>query len=225
MMRFVLTLIVVLFSNIVMAQVRATTERGNKVILFDNGTWKYEEKKSDTQKNNDSKENNPVPAASVSATAKISVDNSIEVQTDYEILYTANSKRLERFFGEEKSKTRCKVSCSNNKGKVSLHFLWEFPVGDGNRYYGYLKEESLITLHLPGDQKLALRTAERATVQTREQFNFTAIKCYTKALTPEQLQVLLTQPILKFEVDWKKTPEVYEVDANNYFINKLPNIL
>ena len=34
-----------------MAQIRATTEGGNNVLLFDNGTWKYDEKSGNTAEN------------------------------------------------------------------------------------------------------------------------------------------------------------------------------
>ncbi len=228
MIRIVFTLTILFACNVLYAQVRATTESGNKVILFDNGTWKYEEKKMTTTAEPETKVNDvPVQDAEQKPTpiATLKVDKNKDVESHFEILYFTTSKRLERFFGEENSKTRCKASCSNKNGEVRIHFIWEFPVGDGNRYYGYLKEGSRVTLHLSNGQKLQLALSEKGTWETREEYNFSAFKGQTKQLSHDQLQLLSSLPTVKIEVDWKKNSETYQLDDSSYFVKTLAQVL
>jgi hypothetical protein len=100
------------------AQIRATTESGNKVLLFDDGTWRYDESRAVG-----------TSAAVVAPTTKddFSIDSTRVFETNVEDLFFQSSPRLTKFFGVDGSNIRCKVSCSNTKGLLRLHFRWEFP--------------------------------------------------------------------------------------------------
>ena len=102
--------------------------------------------------------------------------------------------------------------------------MWEVPVGDGTRYFGYLKAGTKLTIHMQDGQKVELLVGEDSAIKSMEQYNFTAIYGATQGLTNEQLVALTTQPFRKIEVDWKKNPEEYEFDLSNYFMETLPTV-
>lgn len=217
MIRFLLFTVVFAFSQLTFAQVRATTESGNKVLLFDNGTWKYEEKSVTA----------PITemmTAVPGVGSSIEVDASKDIKTEFKELFVLPSPRLARYFGEQKGQIRCKLSCSNVLGAVKIHYLWEFPVGDGTRYFGYLKAGTKITFYMQDGQKIELKAGEDGTIKAREKYNFTAITGATLPLTNEQLSALTSQRFRKIEVDWKKKPEVYEVELSTYFMDILPTV-
>ncbi|MDB4926365.1 hypothetical protein [Mucilaginibacter sp.] len=59
MNKFVLLFLFILFFNISKAQIKALTDNGRQVVLYDNGTWKYEDN-SVTKKSSDSIKLNPI---------------------------------------------------------------------------------------------------------------------------------------------------------------------
>lgn len=223
MKQFILLAFLLAATQLTFAQIRATTESGNKVLLFDDGTWKYEEKKV-TQ----TTPATPVTAVPAVVTpvvkSEVKVDATKEVETELTETFYTQSQRLVRFFGEERGKVRCKMSCKNNLGEISLRYSWDFQVGDGTRYFGYLKEGTKITIHLQDRQKLELYSAADGNVKAMEKYNLTNISGETKALTQEQLAALMAQPVEKIEVDWKKKPEEYRMEDPNYFIVTLPKV-
>lgn len=216
MTRLLLLVAVLFISEYTFAQVRATTESGNKVLLFDNGTWKYEEKSIAPVE-----ETKAVVAAPIVFTA---VDSTREITTSYTELFYLTSPRLERFFGEEKGKIRCRLSCSNTKGVVSINYLWEIPVGDGTRYFGWLKSGSKLIFHLQDGQKVELFVADDSGIKANEKYNYSSISGSTKALSQTQLAALMLNAALKLEVEWKKKNEEYNLDFSNYFQENLPKV-
>lgn len=221
MLRFIFLVAVLAFSLSSYAQVRATTESGNKVLLFDDGTWKYEEKKLAAT------ESKPVQEAVVAVPVvvpAIAIDSEKEFETEKTELFNLPSPRLVRYFGEQKGKIRCKLSCSNTAGVIQIHYMWEVPVGDGTRYFGYLKAGTKLTVHMQDGQKVELLVGEDSSIKAMEQYNFTAIYGATKGLTNEQLQALTAQPFRKIEVDWKKKPEDYEIELSTYLMETLPTV-
>ncbi|WP_346863566.1 hypothetical protein [uncultured Draconibacterium sp.] len=221
MLRFIVLIVLAGFTQIAYAQVRATTESGNKVILYDNGTWKYEEK-TITQ---DSQTEKKVAVITTPVEVEtIKIDSSRQYETEStEILYET-SKTLERYFGEEKGRIRGRMSCVNTLGDIQIRYVWEIPVGDGQRYVGQFKAGSKITVHLMNGDKVELQVGEDSKLEPRPKYNFTAISGLTKALTNEQLVALTGQPFRQLEVEWKKKTDVFEVDPSIYFIENLPRV-
>lgn len=191
-----------MLNNITIAQVRATTEDGRKVLLLDNGTWKYE----------DLTDNTPVVAAVTVLAPAIAVDSSRETTTDPEDLIYTSSPRLVRFFGESGSNIRCKVSASNTQGTIKLKFIWEFPVADANRYFGAFKEGTKVVFTMTNDQQLEIVMGDENENKRLEKHNYAVISNNSFPLTAEQLTVLSTKSISKIEVDWKKNTEEYSIE-------------
>jgi hypothetical protein len=218
MFRLSSIIVLLFFTQLCFAQVRATTESGNRVLLFEDGTWKYEEKTVA-----------PVAKETVAAVVPVglptvAIDSTKEFETETTELFYLPSPRLVKYFGEERGQIRCKISCSNNNGEIRIHYKWEVPVGDGIRYFGYLKAGTKLTVHMQDGQKIELLVGEDSNIKTMERYNFTAIHGATKALTNEQLVALTSQPFRKIEVDWKKKPEDYEIELSKYFMETLPTV-
>ena len=216
------TLLVTVFSLIVIsqsnAQVRATTESGNKVLLFDDGTWRYEEKTIASDQNTA-----PVAPAAVAAAA-VAIDASKVAESKPADLFFLPSPRLERYFGDKAGNIRCKLGCSNNQGVVKVHFIWEFPVSDGNRYFGWFKETDVIITMMDG-QELTLVSSEESSIKRYEKSSYSAISNTSIALSPEQIAILSSQPMKKMEVGWRKKPETYDLDQSRLLMEALREVL
>lgn len=219
MLRSLFSIVFILvFTNLTFAQVRATTESGNKVLLFDNGTWQYEEKSVDG-------EENVAVTASAIGVAAIAVDSTREIATEPKDLFYLPSPRLVKYFGEQGGHIRCKVSCSNNLGDVKLQFAWEFPVSDGSRYFGWFKEGSIVTLTMDNEEKVELVMGDENKVKSYEKNNYSMISNISKPLTNKQIAELCAQPIRKVEVGWKKKVEEYDVGISRFVMDTLPTVL
>lgn len=205
------------FTIVSFAQIRATTESGNNVLLFDNGTWKYEEKQVTTAET-------PVLAAGVVAVATIDIDSSKTIATEQKDLFYLPSPRLVKYFGESGGNIRCKLSCSNNLGVVKVHFQWEFPVSDGNRYFGSFKEGSIVTLEMDDGQMVELVMGDENDLKIFEKNNYSAISNVSQPLTNEQITAMIAQPIRKMEVGWKKKSEEYDLDLSRFLMDTLPTV-
>uniref|UniRef100_UPI00321694C5 hypothetical protein n=1 Tax=uncultured Draconibacterium sp. TaxID=1573823 RepID=UPI00321694C5 len=215
MFRLIVLVVLLGVAQIGYAQVRATTETGNKVILYDNGTWKYEEK-TITQE---------TPAEVVPAPRPVStivIDSTRRFITEPVAFLGLPSPILERYFGEEKGRIHCRLSCLNHTGSIRINYIWEIPVGDGHRYFGPFKAGSQITVHLQDGKKVVLFVGEDSTIDARPKYNFTAISGTTRPLTTDQIESLSSQPFRKLEVQWKKKTEIYELEPSRYFMENLP---
>lgn len=221
MLRFVLIFALVVLSQLSFAQVRATTESGNKVLLFDNGTWKYEEKSVSST----SEKTIVDPIVSPVVVPEVEIDTNREIIQPFTEFFYIPSARLVHFFGDEQGRIRCKLSCENKKGEVKINYMWEMPVGDGGRYFGYFKAGSKLTFHLQNGEEIELVAGEDSKIKARAEYNFTAITGFTQTLSQTQIAALLASPIRRLVVEWKKKPEVYELDYSRYFIENLPKIL
>ncbi|MCY1723313.1 hypothetical protein OU798_23385 [Prolixibacteraceae bacterium Z1-6] len=215
MRRLFVLVSLIFFTQLSFAQVRATTETGNKVILFDNGTWKYEEK-TVTQ------ETPALTVVTIPSVPSVAVDSTREIETKPVSYLRLPSPILERYFGEEKGRIHCRLSCSNHLGDIQVNYSWEMPVGDGQRYFGSFKAGSKLTVHLLDGKKVELFAGEDSNVDARPKYNFTAIAGTTQPLSTAQIDALIVQPFRKLEVEWKKKTEVYEIEASDYFMENLP---
>ncbi len=212
-----LIVLMLAFTKLSLAQVRATTESGNSVLLFDDGTWKYEEKTIDTAENS-------ALTTGIVAVATIDVDSSITYATKPKDLFYLPSPRLVRYFGESGGNIRCKMSCSNSLGTIKIHFRWEFPVSDGNRYFGSFKEGSKVTFTMDDGQMVELVMGDESSLKILDKKNYSTISNDSQPLTKAQMAALCAQPFRKIEVGWKKKAEEYDVGISRFLMDTLPTV-
>ena len=211
-MKFLLYLAAfVCLPTITFAQIKAITETGQSVVLFENGTWQYE--KSDTP-----------TTVSTPLTPKKRINDTIMATSGNVQLFNDVSKRLAHFFGEEKSKIKCTTQCTNNKGKVSLSFEFLVPVGDANRYFGNSLQERTITLQL-GDGKMITTTiSENSTQKFIDKWNISYYKG-SCVLSSDHIESLLHQPVIRMTVNWKKRVEEYQISTSDVLQKVLTEVL
>jgi len=158
------------------------------------------------------------------AVASVDVDSSKIFATEPKDLFYLPSPRLVRYFGESGGHIRCKLSCSNSLGVLKVHFMWEIPVSDGNRYFGSFKEGSKVTLNMDDGQMVELVMGDESSLKRLEKKNYSVISNVSQPLTKTQIAALLAQPFRKMEVEWKKKPEEYDVESSRFLMDTLPTV-
>jgi len=222
-------LLMLLVGGKVSAQIRATTAAGNKVLLFPNGTWKYDEGQTtiDTLPNPNPQPQQaavaPTPAAAP-ASWSMKIDSSRVDSTLKEQIINVSSPRLARFFGEEKGRMRCSAECVNEKGVISIRLEWAAAVGDANRYFGFMRDVKDVTFLLANGQELKFQYNPGFKEHFFDNYN---ISYYNGSvtLTKNDIGSLLSSPVVRIDMNWKKAPEEYEVKNTRYFMNNLPKVL
>ncbi|MCG8582810.1 MAG: hypothetical protein MI866_23000 [Bacteroidales bacterium] len=194
--------------------VKAITQHGETVVLYENGTWKYE--KDITQSNSTSvtaETPAPVttPVAPAVALGKVEIDASKEVTADKIEICNAVSKKLSRFFGEEKGRVRCSATATNSKGKISLNFEFMMQLGDANRYFGYTTKDRSMTLELTDGSTVTTTFTENIEEKFIEKWNVSYYKA-SVILSEQDVAKLLQNNTLRMTIDWKKLEEEYQID-------------
>ncbi|MCU4156808.1 DUF3157 family protein [Carboxylicivirga sp. A043] len=194
--------------------VKAITQHGETVVLFENGTWKYEK---DIQQTTPPTTNGAVAAAAPVATtatpeiAHSGINATKEATSEKTEIYNAVSKKLSRFFGEEKGRVRCSATASNNKGTISLNFEFMMQLGDANRYFGYSAKDRTMTLELSDGTSITGTFTEGIEEKFIEKWNVS----YYKAgiiLSEQDVVKLLQNNTIRMTIDWKKLEEEYQID-------------
>jgi len=209
MKQIILALVLLTIAGIANSQtVKAITQHGETVVLYENGTWKYE-------KDINTNANTPTVVAPVTRPAvsdnKIDIDASKVASSEKTEIFNAVSKKLSRFFGEEKGRVRCSAVASNNKGDITLNFEFMMPLGDANRYFGYSAQDRSIVFQLADGSTVT----STFTTNTEEKFIEKWNVSYYKAgvvLSHDEVIKLIKNNTLKITVDWKKVEEEYNVD-------------
>ncbi len=202
--------------------IKAITQHGETVVLYENGTWKYEK---DLQ-------NEPVSpnvAAAVvpvapTAPATIVIDNSKELTSDKTDLFNAVSKKLARFFGEEKGRVHCAVSASNTKGEVCLNFEFMVPVGDANRYFGYTSADRPVSITLADGTVISSTFTKNIEEKFIEKWNVSYYKA-SIVLSSEDVNKLIWSDAIRVTVDWKKIEEEYNIEHTKALKNILSEVI
>lgn len=220
-MKFILLLtLVLIFSTQLHAQEKAITKSGKTVILFDNGTWQYE----DALKQAVSKLEDTAVPTTAAAVSSIVIDNTIDKKSERKELFHEVSPKMAKYFGKENGKIRCYASINNNKGDVSIKFEFNVPVGDGNRYFGTSLKDRSITLELTDGQSISLIITEAVVEKFMDKYNQSFFIGGAK-LSKEQLSLLYTSLVSKVHVDWKKNPEVYDAQRSSAIQDAIKDIL
>lgn len=217
MKQFILIALILFSFSQIEAQIKATTESGNTVLLHKNGTWEYYEASTEQ------KSANP-QVATASTTATITIDNTVTKESERFELFNTISPKMAKYFGEEKGKIKCYTTITNNKGEVTIRFELNAPVGDGYRYFGRSLEGRNITLFLNNDKEISLtinqQTEERFLDKWNQSFFIGACQ-----LSKDDINILYHENLLKLDVDWKKNPETYEIENKKRIQEALKSVL
>ncbi len=207
-MKIVFIVIALLCSVISIAQTQeATTTEGKTVILYNDGTWEYKTEATEDVK-----------------IEPTSISNDVNAEGEMTEIYFSTSDRLDRFFGNPKNKIRGKAKCFIVNGQPKIEFMWETYLGDGNRYFGYLKEGTVVTLKLKDEKQVQLTLDENINTDAREKYHVT-IFTGTANITNEQVALLVKYPVESIMVEWKKKPEEYKAENTNYFRSEFVKLL
>jgi len=186
--------------------IKAITQHGETVVLFENGTWKYEKELQDSI----TSAKTPIPVT-VTSLPLITIDNTKEVTSDRTDLFNAVSNKLARFFGEEKGRIRCSVSATNTKGEIAVNFEFIMPVGDADRYFGSTAADCPISLVLANGTVLNSTFTKNIEEKFNEKWNVSGYKA-SIVLTTDQVNQLLQSNAVRLSVSWKKTQEEYTIE-------------
>jgi hypothetical protein len=206
----ILLAFIAIASNSNAQTVKAITQHGETVVLFENGTWKYEK---DINQSEAQTVETPAatPVAPVAAIGAVKIDANKEVTADKVEIYNAVSKKLSRFFGEEKGRVRCSATATNNKGKISLNFEFMMQLGDANRYFGYSTKDRTMTLELSDGTKLTTTFTENIEEKFIEKWNVSYYKA-SVVLNEQDVDKLIQNNTIRMTIDWKKIEEEYQID-------------
>ena len=196
----------ILIPSLANSQVKAITQHGRTVILYDDGTWEYE--------------NVDIKYESKEVVPQFNINTNVNITTGKKEIFNAVSKKLARFFGEEKGKIISSATCTNENGNISLNFEFMLPVGDANRYFGYSLEGRKIILHTDEDVAIESVFTKNSEQKFMDKFNISYYKG-TCELSNEDAIKLMKNPVSIITVDWKKTKEEYYLDENSVIQNLL----
>ncbi len=203
-MKFILLFFFLGFSFISFSQIKAVTEAGKNVILNEDGTWEWvKEAKKDVV---------------------LDISEGRNAVSDRCENYFTVSKRLDRFFSNPKNQIRGSSVCVLENGTPKIKFLWEVYLGDGNRYFGYLKEGAKVDLITTSGEKIELTLSEDVKTDIRETYNVTLFSG-TATLSQDQLSAILTNSVKSVEVFWKKNSEIYELKNKDDFKTSFGSII
>lgn len=208
--------------NISAQTVKAITQFGETVVLFENGTWKYEKDLS-----TDSSVTSVVPAVVAVAptvSSTITIDNTKELTSEKTDLFNTVSKKLARFFGEEKGRVHCTVSATNTKGEVCLNFEFMMPVGDANRYFGYTSADRPVSIHLVDGTVINSTFTKNIEEKFIDKWNVSYYKA-SIILSGEQVNQLIWSDAIRLTVNWKKTEEEYNIEHTKALKNSLSEVI
>ncbi|WP_430809412.1 MULTISPECIES: hypothetical protein [unclassified Carboxylicivirga] len=201
--------------------VKAITQYGKTVILYENGTWKYEKDTGTPAVSAPTTETKPATESKPRASLSISSDK--EASSEKMELCNAVSKRLARFFGEEKGRVRCMAAVTNNKGEISINFEFMMPIGDANRYFGYTAMDRPITLSLADG-----RSVSGTFTNTEEKFIDKWNVSYYKTqllLSKDDIVHLMESKAMRMTIDWKKLEEEYQIEDTRAIQQMLLEVL
>lgn len=196
------------------AQIKATTETGNTVILYPNGTWKYCEAGIQA----------PAIKTTEATVTTLDIDTTANTKSEHFELFNDVSPKMAKYFGKEKGKIRCFSTLYNNKGQVQLRFEINVPVGDANRYFGRTLANQTITLTLKNDREIKIVLTKETDVKFIDKWNQSYF-IGTGIINRNDLNAILQSPLEKVFIDWMKNPETYEVEDSSALQKALKEIL
>jgi hypothetical protein len=195
------------------AQTKIRTPEGKMVLLFDNGTWKYEEIKKEA------KEVAPLKAEKEIEKALVLKDAELESQTVIEGVSAKLAK-----FSKTQNQVKSEFQIVSKNGKVILKTNWKIMDAEGFRFFGFITKKSKMVFTLSNGELVELHYNRNFEPKEYPKYKFTT---YTAELeiSPEQIRKLQKGYLQKVDMVWSRRTESYLVFNPDYFINELPTII
>ncbi len=214
-MKNILILSILLLGTIgqVNAQLKLRTPEGKVVLLFDNGTWKYEEVKQ--------VEKTVVPIKSIEENTKpiVIIDAELESQT----VIKGISEKLSKF-SETDNQVKSDFQLVSIDGKVILKTNWKIMDAEGFRFFGYITKKSKMIFTLSNGENIELQYAGDFAPKEYPKYKFTTFTAELE-LTEDQIRKLQNAYLEKVEMIWSRRTESYAIFNPDYFVKELPKII
>ncbi|PKQ60537.1 hypothetical protein BZG02_18915 [Labilibaculum filiforme] len=214
-MKNILILVVLFLANInqIDAQLKLKTPEGKVVLLFDNGTWKYEET-AKVEKTN-------VPIKLVAETEKpiTLIDAELELQT----VIKGVSAKLSKF-SKTNNEVKADFQIISKEGKVFLKTNWKLMDAEGFRFFGYITKKSKMLFALSNGERIELQYEGDAAPKEYPKYKFTTFTAELE-LNEAQIRKLQNAYLETVEMYWSRRTESYEIFNPDYFVKELPKIM
>ncbi|MDQ1771630.1 hypothetical protein GQR60_19500 [Labilibaculum sp. A4] len=214
-MKNILILSILLLGTIsqINAQLKLRTPEGKVVLLFDNGTWKYEEIKK--------VEEPVVPIKSAEEIAKplVIIDAELESQT----VIKGISEKLNKF-SDTNNQVKADFQIISKEGKVILKTNWKIMDAEGFRFFGFITKKSKMLFSLSNGESIELQYAEDFEPKEYPKYKFTTFTAELE-LNEDQIRKLQNAYLEKVEMYWSRRTESYEIFNPDYFVKELPKII
>jgi hypothetical protein len=211
---FVITLLLFCFSYQVDAQMRLRTPDGRTVLLFDNGTWKYEEvKKPELQLQS------PLQSEKEIAKPILLKNSELKAQT----VIKGESEKLSKFSNTHNI-VKCDFQIVSDGEKLVLKTNWKIMDAEGFRFFGFITKKSKIDLELSNGEIVSLQYNGDSEPKEYPQYGFTQFNAEL-ILSEQQIRSLQKAYIIKSSMQWSRRLEEYAVFDPDYFVRELPKIL
>jgi hypothetical protein len=197
------------------AQIRLRTPEGRYVLLFDNGTWKYEEKiKLEEIKD-------VVPLQSVDEVTKPIVlkEATLEKQT----VIKGESAKIAKY-NKSKNTVKCDFQIISKNDKVIMKTNWKILDEEGFRFFGFITKKSFLSLKLSNGDNVILPYAANFEPKEYANYGFTTFSAEME-LNHEQIRKLQGGYIQNATMKWSRRTESYNVFNPDYFVKELPKII
>ena len=209
----ILLLLFICVVNQVNAQIKLRTPEGKVVLLFDNGTWKYEEIKKEV-----------VPKIEIESESEITKPISIlDKELTSQMVIKGISPKLSKF-SKTKNTVKSDFQLISKDGKVKLLTNWKIMDEEGFRFFGYITKKSKMVFSLSNGEQIELNYATNFAPKEYEKYKFTT---YTAELdlNEEQIRQLQKAYLEKVDMHWSRRMETYGIYNPDYFIKELPKMI
>ncbi|PKQ60825.1 hypothetical protein [Labilibaculum manganireducens] len=195
------------------AQLKLRTPEGKIVLLFDNGTWKYEEIK------NVEKPVAQIKSAEEIAKPLVIIDTELESQT----VIKGISEKLNKF-SDTNNQVKADFQIISIEGKVILKTNWKIMDAEGFRFFGFITKKSKMLFSLSNGESIELQYAEDFEPKEYPKYKFTTFAAELE-LNEDQIRKLQNAYLEKVEMYWSRRTESYEIFNPDYFVKELPKII
>lgn len=210
---WILTFILFCGINQLNAQIKLRTPEGKVVLLFDNGTWKYEEVKKEI-----------VPVVKNKEVIEISKPiSTINTELTSQMVIKGVSAKLNKF-SKINNTVKSDFQLISKDGEVKLITNWKVMNDQGFRIFGYISKKSKIIFSLSNGEKIELQYTKDFAPKEYPKYKFTTYSAELN-MNDEQIRQLQKAYIQEVEMHWSRRIESYTIYNPDYFMKELPKMI